>query len=66
MATLTLTVVAGVGRAGAQEASPQDIGDLLVHSMAGYVALPEDDGGGGGLTSGPLTLDELAGMAGVD
>ena len=66
VATSTLTVGAGVGRAGAQEASPQDIGDLLVHSMAGYVALPEDDGGGGGLTSGPMTLDELAGMAGVD
>jgi hypothetical protein len=63
-ATLTLTTVIGVSPVGAQEASPEDIADRLVQSVAGYVALPEGDSGG--MTSGPTTPDELAGIVGAD
>jgi hypothetical protein len=63
-ATLTLTTVIGVSPVGAQEASPEDIADRLVQSVAGYMALPEGDSGG--MTSGPTTLDELAGIIGAD
>ena len=63
-ATLTLPAVVGIAPAGAQEATPEDLAGRLIQSVAGYIALPEGDNFGA--TSGPATLEELAGIVGAD
>jgi len=63
-ATLTLTAVVGASPVGAQVASPEDIGDRLVQSVAGYVALPKG-ANSGGISSGPTTVGELFGILGA-
>jgi hypothetical protein len=54
----------GVAPVGAQVAATSDLADRLIPSVTGYTALPEGDTFGE--ASGPVTVEELAEMAGTE
>lgn len=62
--TLALLAAISVTPVGAQEAARDDVADRLIQSVTGYTTLPEGDTFGE--SSGPVTVEELAAVVGME